>query len=92
MDYNKQQNLNLKHIINPQEGDFWHEMFCPYFYIVAVDIKGVLALYKTIPVGSDHYRFDENEIKYMTKEELKNSVTYEAMRDKFVANVRTKTN
>jgi hypothetical protein len=83
--HEKRETLNRLCAEYPQEGDFWHEMFCPYFIVVAVDEKGILVLHKTIPVGATHYRFDENHVKYMTREELMNAVTYKTMRDKFVA-------
>lgn len=79
--------LDEEHVRNPQEGDFWHEMFSPYFLVVAVGDKGVLVVHKTVPVGRDHYRFDENELRYMTRQELRDKVTYPSMRDKFVADV-----
>jgi hypothetical protein len=28
--------LCMKHYINPEVGDYWHEMFCPYFIVLAV--------------------------------------------------------
>jgi hypothetical protein len=28
---------NLESLMNPRPGDYWHEMFCPYFIIVDVD-------------------------------------------------------
>ena len=62
----------------------------PYFLIVAVDEKGVLVLHKTIEIDNDHYRFDDKQIKYMTRQELRDAVTYTTMRDKFVAQVRPK--
>ena len=30
----KQDQLNQEAFDNPQPGDYWHEMFCPYFVIV----------------------------------------------------------
>ena len=33
----KDQDLkNHKALLNPQPGDYWHEMFCPYFIVVKV--------------------------------------------------------
>lgn len=29
-------NNNLEALLNPKPGDYWHEMFCPYFLVVDV--------------------------------------------------------
>jgi 5-enolpyruvylshikimate-3-phosphate synthase len=36
MKHSEQQVLNQSALDNPQVGDYWHEMFCPYFLIVRV--------------------------------------------------------
>lgn len=33
---NKQDRLNQEAFDHPQVGDYWHEMFCPYFIIVQI--------------------------------------------------------
>ena len=33
-DHTEQDRLNQEAFDNPQPGDYWHEMFCPYFVIV----------------------------------------------------------
>lgn len=84
------QELNEARVKHPQEGDLWHEMFCPYFLVVAVDDRGVFVLYKTISLDSKSYMFDKSCIKYMKLQELRDAVTYPTMRDKFVANVSSR--
>jgi hypothetical protein len=83
-----QDELNKEHALRPQEGDFWHERFMPYFIVVEVDEPGVWVLDKTIDVDDSHYRFDEKQRAYMTLEQLWDAVTYSTMRDKFCARVR----
>lgn len=87
MDWDKQQELNRQHLLNPQEGDYWHEMSCPYFIIAAVDEDGVLVFDTTYEVDKGHFSFRSDKIKYMTREELRKSLTYKTMPDKFVAMV-----
>ena len=36
-DHKEQQRRNQAALDNPQPGDYWHEMFCPYFLVVHVD-------------------------------------------------------
>lgn len=33
-DRQEQQEQNRRALVNPQPGDYWHEMFCPYFVVV----------------------------------------------------------
>ena len=88
MNYAQQQLLNKEHIENPQIGDFWHEMFSPYFVVAEITNNGVIVYDKTLPDGPNHYVFDETKQKIMNKEEMRNKVTYSTMRDSFVADVR----
>jgi hypothetical protein len=37
-DYEKQKLSNYESLDNPRIGDYWQEMFCPYFLVV--DVKG----------------------------------------------------
>lgn len=86
----KQQELNEEHVKNPQIGDFWHEMFGPYFLVVGIVTSGVIVLDEIIFISKNHYKFDETKPKFISLESLKERVTYPTMRDKFVANVMVK--
>jgi hypothetical protein len=46
MSYNHeaQQRLNQEALDNPKPGDYWNEMFCPYFIITAVSGKDITVL------------------------------------------------
>lgn len=37
--------LNEKHFAEPQVGDHWHEMFCPYFNVVDVLDNGLIVVF-----------------------------------------------
>lgn len=90
MTHEEQEQLNREHVKKPQVGDFWHEMFCPYFLVVEVTKHGIIVLDKTKPVDEGHYTFDEKQPKVMTLDDLYKAVTYETMRDKFVADCMPK--
>lgn len=55
---NKQDQKNQQALDNPQPGDYWNEMFCPYF--VVVDVKGKDITVLSCMGGPDSYnRKDE---------------------------------
>jgi len=37
--YEAQKKLNQEALDNPKPGDYWNEMFCPYFVVVSVNPK-----------------------------------------------------
>lgn len=39
MDLKERDLQNHKALLNPQPGDYWQEMFCPYFIVVEADNK-----------------------------------------------------
>ena len=43
-DYEKQKRINEESLHNPRIGDYWQEMFCPYFLVVDVKDKDVTVL------------------------------------------------
>lgn len=85
--YEERQLLNKKHIEDPQPGDFWHEMFSPYHVVLAVADNHVIICEKTKPTDAHHYTFDLSETKTISHQEHRDLVTYQSMRDKFVADV-----
>lgn len=40
-DHEKQMLLNRRHALNPEVGDYWHEMFMPVVFVVMVDAERV---------------------------------------------------
>lgn len=77
--------LNRAHVEYPQPGDYWHEMFCPYFVILEVVDDHVVICEKT-KQHSDSWSFDLSECKVISRVELEKQVKYSTM-DKFVADV-----
>ena len=98
----KEQDLaNQKALAFPQIGDYWHEMFCPYFVIVNKegDKFRVLSclggpesftrkdeLNARIEVDSGHWGFDYSKSMLVDHEWIRKTVTYESI-DGFVADV-----
>jgi len=92
---------NQKALAFPQIGDYWHEMFCPYFVIVNKegDKFRVLSclggpksftrkheLNARIEVDSGHWGFDYSKSMLVDYEWIRKTVTYESI-DGFVADV-----
>lgn len=43
-DQERMELLNFQALHNPQPGDYWHEMFCPYFIVVDVKDDNITVL------------------------------------------------
>ena len=92
---------NQKSLAFPQIGDYWHEMFCPYFVIVNKegDKYRVLScmggthhylrkheLNARIEIDGDHWGFDYSKSMLVDHEWIRRAVTYGSI-DGFVADV-----
>ena len=98
----KDQDLkNHKALLNPQPGDYWHEMFCPYFIVVKVkgDDITVLScmggptsfnrkheLNARISVDNAHWSFDYSKSMVVDRDWVEKAVRYGNI-DGFVADV-----
>lgn len=84
---------NQEAIINPKPGDYWHEMFCPYFLVVHVKDKDITVLScieesennAKIDVP-DGWIFDYSKSITVNHEWIKDKVTYKTISG-FVADV-----
>lgn len=61
-----QRDQNYEAMLNPAPGDYWHEMFCPYFLVVQVQDNRITVL-NCLPglgpsarknVDNEHWAFD----------------------------------
>lgn len=92
---------NLDALMNPQPGDYWHEMFCPYFIIVNIEgeqyrVLSCLGgpnsfnrkneLNAKINVDNDNWAFDYSKSILVNHSWLEKTVTYGNV-DGFVADV-----
>jgi hypothetical protein len=60
--YTEQQNLNTNAFENPEVGDYWHEMFCPYFIIVKKSPVGTRLKYTVLSCyGDNNARVDNKD-------------------------------
>ncbi len=79
---------NRRGVDDPQVGDYWHEMFCPYFLVVDVngDRYTVLCALPNDDVaqmarimGKDTWQFDYSKHSVVTKEWIKKKVSYNSI-------------
>ena len=98
----EQKILNQEALDDPQPGDYWNEMFCPYFVVVAVNGPDITVL--SCLGGPDSYTrkhepnakidhnngswsFDYNKSMVVDREWMRKTVKY-STHDGFVADVR----
>lgn len=91
MNYNDRDILNRDALIDPHIGDYWHEMFVPYFVIVDIedDVYTVLNFIRSKPNcayidNGDTWSIDFSKSIKVDKEWIERTVKYSSM-DKFVA-------
>ena len=69
--------LNVKHEKSPQPGDYWHEMFSPYFIVIRHDKKTDTVFYVDDKIYVDNYfKFDFAKVKRLPRTELFKQVHY----------------
>ena len=99
--YEEQEQANEQALANPQVGDYWHEMFCPYFIIVNIesDQYRVLScmggpysftrtdeIYAKKDLGDQGWCFDYSKSMLVDRAWIEKAVRYESI-DGFVADV-----
>jgi hypothetical protein len=87
--------FNQDAVDHPQVGDYWHEMFCPYFLIVDIfgDAYTILCAFPEDKVaknarimGKDTWQFDYTKHSIVNKSWIKETVSYNSIPG-FVADV-----
>lgn len=98
MDYEKQKKQNQESLDNPRIGDYWQEMFCPYFLVVDVKNDNITVLSclgglytrKHEPNAKidtkDGWTFDLSKSMVVNREWMSRAVKYESI-EGFVADV-----
>ena len=77
---------NTERADSPRPGDYWHEMFCPYFIVMALDDDGrIIICDDKRTVDDGHWTFDLHRCKRITMQELRRRVTYSSKPTAFVA-------
>lgn len=100
-DYKEQDLKNHEALLNPQPGDYWNEMFCPYFVVVNIegDQYRVLScmggpnsynrkdeINAKIEVDNSHWAFDYSKSMLVDRAWIEKAVRYDSI-DGFVADV-----
>jgi len=100
-DYKQQKLLNEESLYNPRIGDYWQEMFCPYFLVVDVKEKEITVLSclggpnsfnrkdepcAKIEVDSGHWTFDLSKSMVVDRDWMAKAVKYSSI-EGFVADV-----
>lgn len=100
-DRSAQELKNYRALDNPQPGDYWNEMFCPYFVVVDVKGKNITVLSclggpnsynrkdepnAKVEVDSGHWAFDYSKSMVVDREWMEKAVKYGTI-DGFVADV-----
>lgn len=98
MDYEKQKKQNQESLDNPRIGDYWQEMFCPYFLVVDVKNDNITVLSCLGGLYTrkhelnakidlkDGWTFDLSKSMVVNREWMSRAVKYESI-EGFVADV-----
>ncbi len=100
-DPEKQRRENEKALSSPKPGDYWNEMFCPYFIVVNVEGPDITVLSclggptsfnrkhelnARISVDNAHWSFDYSKSMVVNRDWIEKAVKYDSI-DGFVADV-----
>jgi hypothetical protein len=79
--------LNVKHVNDPQPGDFWHEMYAPIIRVLGRTADGSVIVQKVHGLQGTDVRDDDPAPIVMTLTEFKRWVSYQTMPDKTYCDV-----
>lgn len=74
--------LNYKHAVDPQEGDYWHEMFAPCFLVIERNNFSVSFLEKTKLTEEGRWTWDISQISTSSLNDFTSRLLYSSMKDK----------
>lgn len=86
----KNDDLEQKHIDNPQEGDYWHDFFCPILLVVEVLKNNRIKICEdTIdhPTDKNARKFNLKKVKAVPKSYLKQKLSYHTKKGGYWARV-----
>jgi hypothetical protein len=75
---------NMKHLRDPEPGDYWHEMFSPQCVVIERIGPKLVLCRKTKDVDLDHWTWDLDEIEMVDHAEWSNRMCYGSMPDKTI--------
>ena len=76
--------LNERHMVDPQVGDYWHEMLVPYLVVVGRIGHRTIVCETTKCVGGSKWTWDLDHLRIVTEEWLRQRLMYRNL-DGFVA-------
>lgn len=82
----EQKKLNQEHFDFPRPGDFWQEMFCPYFIVLGIEDDLFWICDERKEVDNNHWTWDLSKSKLVYKSYF-NRVKYSVSSQGFVADV-----
>jgi hypothetical protein len=77
---------NQEALDSPQAGDYWHEMFCPYFIVLKVIGDKLIICDTRKDIDKNHWTWSLKDWKKVDRSYLKKKVTYKTI-DGFCADV-----
>lgn len=69
---------NRAHAVNPEVGDYWHEMFSPIRIVLAVNSTWVTICDKTKAVDDNCWEWDLGKARSLLKEDFGNGLFYKS--------------
>lgn len=78
--------LNVEALLNPLPGDYWQEMFNPYFLVLRVKGDDIVIVDKRKDVGKDYWAWDLDKCKVVDRAYISRKVRYSTI-DGFCADV-----
>lgn len=72
-----QAELTRAHRLNPTVGDYWEDHFCPVMVVLEVTDTTVTIADKTKKVDSNHWTWDEDKVKTITRDEFAKRPLYD---------------
>jgi hypothetical protein len=82
----EQKQLNQEHFDSPRPGDFWQEMFCPYFIVVGIEDDLFWICDERKSVDEVYWTWDVSKSR-LVKKSYFNCVKYSASSQGFIADV-----
>jgi hypothetical protein len=74
--FKKHERRSIKHADKPRRGDYWHECFCPILIVIESTKHSVTYVDETKAVDKDHFTFDPQGVKTITRKEFAKKMRY----------------
>lgn len=68
--------IMMKQLIDPQPGDYWHEMFSPFCLVVGRQGETVQIYHERINVDKGYWSWNPETLKSISLSEFKKNLSY----------------